>query len=164
MALSLRENICNARRLPQDQQLLIGRVELLLLEDRLLIEAVLIHGLTVVTVSRMMGISSRRLANRVRRLSRRLTSREFLNAARALYYLPPRDAALARLRFCAGLSERKLAQKFELSVHIVRRRLDRIRAQIAIINRVRRQRRERPLISAPDDKWVLETMKALEGM
>ena len=164
MALSLRENICNARRLPQDHQLLVGRAELLVLEDRLLMEAVLVHGLTLVTVSRMMGMSPRRVANRVKRLSRRLTSREFLNAARALHYLSEQEAALARLRFCAGLSERKLAQKFGLSVHIVRRRLDRIRAQIAIINRVGRQRRNRPLTLPPDEGWVREAMKALEGM
>jgi DNA-directed RNA polymerase specialized sigma24 family protein len=136
MALPLMESICNARKLPDDEQVLIGRAEMLSTEDRLLIEAVLVRGLTIVAVSRMMNISARKAGNRLKRLTARLASREFLDAARALPYLSHNDAALARLRFCAGLSERQLAKKFEQSVHTIRRRLDSVKAQIAIISRL----------------------------
>jgi len=148
MALTLRENICNARKLPQDEQLLIGRAELLCPEDRELIEAVLVRGQTVVSVAAMMGLSPRTVGNRVRRLAARLSSRRFLEAARALRMLPRQDAALARLRFCAGLSERKLAQKFGLSPHHIRRRVDAISAQIAVINRMLKARK------APTGHWT----------
>jgi len=136
MALTLRENICSARKLPQDQQVLIGRAELLTPEDRELVEAVLVRGQTVVSVANMMGLSPRTVGNRMRKLAARLTSRKFLDAARALRMLPRDDAVLARLRFCAGLSERKLAEKFGVSPHHIRRRIDAISAQIAIIRRM----------------------------
>ena len=138
MALTLRENICSASRLPRDTDVLIARADLLASEDRELVAAVMVRGQTAVSVSRMMGVSPRKVTNRIKRLAARLTSRRFLDAARALPYLPPEDAKLASLRFCAGLSERKLAEKLGSSPHYVRRHLDRITAQIAMIRRIRR--------------------------
>ena len=136
MALSLRENIYKARRLPRDADLLIARSELLSRSDRDLMEAVLARGQTVVSVARMMGVSARRVSNRVKRLTRHLTSGDFLDAARALPYLPPKDSAVASMRFCEGLSKRKLAARLGVSQHVLRRRLDRIGAQIAMIRRI----------------------------
>ncbi len=136
MALTLRENICSARKLPKDQDVLMGRAELLCSDDRELLEAIMIRGQTVGSVSHMMGMSPRRVANRVRKLSARLSSRRFLDAARALRYLSRSDATVARLRFCEGLSERQLSQKLGLSPHAVRRRVDQLSAQIAAIRRL----------------------------
>ncbi len=136
MALTLRENICSARKLPKDQDVLMGRAELLCSDDRELLEAIMIRGQTVGSVSHMMGMSPRRVANRVRKLSARLSSRRFLDAARALRYLSRSDATVARLRFCQGLSERQLSQKLGLSPHAVRRRVDQLSAQIAAIRRL----------------------------
>jgi len=124
--------------LPKDVDILVARAELLQPRDRDLIEAVFVRGQTVVSVARMMGLSPRKVSNRVKRLAARLASRKFLDAARALPYLPCDEAALASLRFCAGLSERKLAEKFGVSPHIIRRRLDRIGAQIGMIRRMQR--------------------------
>lgn len=148
MALSLRENIYKGRRLPRDVDLLIARSELLSQSDRELMEAVLVRGQTVVSVARMMGISARRVGNRVKRLARRLTSGEFLDAARALPYLPPKDAAVASMRFCEGLSKRKLAARLGVSQHILRRRLDRIGAQVAMIRRIQTGNKRRGARSA----------------
>ena len=136
MALTLRENICNARRLPRDHDLLIARAELLSAKDRGLIEAIFLRGQTVVSVAHMMGINPRKVSNRLRRLSEHLASRRFLDAARALRYLRGREATLARLRFCAGMTERRLAEKFGVSPHVIRRRLDRIGAKIALVRQM----------------------------
>ena len=164
MALSFRENIFIERRLPRDQQLLSGRAELLSPGDRELVEAVLIRGQTFVSVSRMMGISPRKAGNRVRRLAALLASRQFLETARALRYLPREDARLARLRFCAGLSERKLAGKLQVSTHAIRRRLDRIRAQIAIVSRLDQERRRHPHALSPQDvDWLKEALHEMAG-
>lgn len=166
MALSLRENICASWRLPSDYAILAGRAELLSPRDRELIEAVLIHGLTASSLSRMTGSSARVVANRVKRLSAHLTSRSFLDAARALPYLPPAEAELARLHFCQGLSLRAVASRLAASVHQrppgvrvscheLRRRLDRLAAQIAMIRRISRGDSDDPLVSpaAAAKRW-----------
>ncbi len=138
MALTLRESICSARKLPRDPAILAGRAELLLPDERELIEAILIRGQKVVSVSRMTGLSPRVVSNRVRRISKRMASRQFLDTARSLGFLTREDATVARLKFCAGVSERKLATDMGLSPYLLRRRLDRISAQIVMIKRFRR--------------------------
>jgi len=138
MAVRLNENMCQSPTPRGDVDVLLRRAELLGREDRELLEAVFARGQTLVSIARMTGVSSRRVSNRLRRITRRLTSREFLDAARALGYLSREDAALASLRFCQGLSSRKMAAKLEMSAHVLRRRLDRISAQIEIIGRLQR--------------------------
>lgn len=138
MTLSLRENICRQRHLPCDEEILRARAELLAPEDRELIEAVLIHGQSASSLARIMGVHPRAVRTRIHRLSRRLTSRPFLDAARALEYLPAEDAHLARLHFCQGASQRELARRLGMTSHVLRRRLDRISAEIATIRRMHR--------------------------
>ena len=138
MALTLRESVCIARKLPRDPAVLAGRAELLLPDERELIEAILIRGQKVVSVSRMTGLSPRAISNRVRRITRRMAGRKFLDTARALRFLHREDATVARLKFCAGVSDRKLAADMGLSAYVLRRRLDRISAQIVMIKRFRR--------------------------
>ena len=138
MALTLKESVCIARRLPRDEAVLAGRAELLLPDERELIEAILIRGERVLSVSRMTGLSPRTVSNRVRRISKRMAGRKFLDTARALRFLTREDATVARLKFCAGISERKLAKYMGLSPYILRRRLDRISAQVVMIERFRR--------------------------
>ncbi len=159
MSLSLRENICRVRRLPKDPQLLIGRAELLIPEDRELVEAIFLRSQTAASLARIMGSTPRKVSNRVRQLARRMSSRDFLNAARSLPYISKEDAKLARLRFCAGLSERKLARKTGQSLHVLRRKLVSIRAQITTLNQIRRASRKRGLIPGeiPLSQWRIET-------
>ncbi|MGC9454819.1 MAG: hypothetical protein ACP5HU_08125 [Phycisphaerae bacterium] len=140
MQLSLRENICRKQELPADDEIIRGRIELLSPPEKELLEAVLIRGQSAASLARIMGIPPRTLRDRVRRLSRRLTSRPFLDAARALPYLPAEDAELARLYFCQGLSQRTLARRLGLTSHKLRRRLDRVSAQISAIRRMHRSR------------------------
>ncbi len=137
MHLTLRESICIATKLPRNDAILMGRAELLAPKDRDLVEAVLIRGQSTRSVARMMGVSSRAVRSRVCRLGRRLTSRKFLSAARSLSYLSPADADLATLYFCQGLSHRQLSSRMGLSIHLLRRRLDGIAAQIAVISKSR---------------------------
>ena len=153
MALSLRENICSARRLPSDQAILASRAALLLPADRELVEAVLVRGLSAVSVARMTGSTPRRVANRIKKLSQRLASRQFLDTARALPYLSEEEAELARLRFCAGISARRLGEQLGFSPHALRRRLDSLAAQITMMRRIRWAVNESPLTSAAADRW-----------
>ncbi|MCK4602699.1 MAG: hypothetical protein KAU28_09545 [Phycisphaerae bacterium] len=136
MPLMLRENLCRAHRLPRNDDILMGRAQLLEAKERELVEAILIRGQTAASVGRMMGISQRVVRNRISRIGRRLTSRRFLDAARALAYLAPDDRELVRLRFCHGATQRELAERFLLSPHMLRRRLDGVIAQIKTVRRM----------------------------
>ena len=136
MALSLKENIARVRKLPRDSAVLMARAELLAPGDKDLMEAILLRGQTVASVARMMGVTARAVSNRAKRLAARMTSRRFLDAARALPYLDDEDAKLASMKFCGGMSERSLAEKTGLSPHVVRRRLDRITAKITMIRNI----------------------------
>jgi hypothetical protein len=140
---------------------LAARAGLLRSDDRELVKAVMINGYTAAEVARMTRLSPRSICNRIRKLTTRLGSREFLGAARALPFLEPSDAALARMRFCAGMSLRQISREMSdgqgtrgaeagtarrdahrrrrgrMTPHVVRRRLDSVAAKIALINRMR---------------------------
>ncbi len=139
--MQLREVILATRRLPQNDQIIIARAKLLTQKDMALVEAVLIRGQSAASVARLTGLPVRRIRAKVGRLSKRICSREFVEVARALPYLSASDAALARLRFCARVSQRRLSLWLRIKPHLLRRRLDRIRAQIATIGRLRRATR-----------------------
>jgi DNA-directed RNA polymerase specialized sigma24 family protein len=138
MPLPLRESICRQRNLPRDEGVLRGRLELLSDEDRELLESVLLRGQSASSLARIMGVRPRGVRRRVHRLVRRVTARSFLDAARALDYLPAGDAELARLHFCQGLSQRELCRRLKVTSHALRRRLDHITAEIATIRRMHR--------------------------
>ena len=138
MVVSLRENVMATFRLPRNESLLRGRAQLLEPDDRIIIEAVVIEGRSAESVARLQGVPSRRVRTRVRRLTQRLTSRRFLDAARSLPYLSPDDAHLARLSFCHGLSQRDICRRLGISSHGLRRRLDRIAGQVQTLRRHRR--------------------------
>ncbi|MBI5722411.1 MAG: hypothetical protein HZA50_00490 [Planctomycetes bacterium] len=133
MPLSLRENICESHRLPRDEEVLAGRMELLEPKDKELLEAVIINGQPTRLIASLMNKSPQHIRNRVYRLSRRLASRRFLDAARAMPYLSPADAQLAKLHFCQGVAQRQLARQTGMTIHAVRRSLDRLAAAIATI-------------------------------
>jgi len=120
----------------------MGRARLLSDNDRDLVRAVLVHGQSAPVVARLTGQTARAVRGRVSRLTRRMTSRAFLDAARALPYLEPGDALLARLAFCQRLSHRRLCLELKLTRHTLRRRLDRLAAQIQTIRRMSRDARK----------------------
>ncbi len=137
MPLSFKESICRVRRMPKDSAVLAGRAELLAPGDRDLVEAVLVNGQSVSNLARIMGLTPRAVRSKIRRLSQYLISRRFLDAVRAIPYLPPGEAILARLHFCSCLTQAQLCGRLRVSPHNLRRRLDRVTAQIATINKIR---------------------------
>jgi DNA-binding CsgD family transcriptional regulator len=139
MALPLRDGTCLAKEMPLVDDRVLGRAELLAEGDRELIEAVLVRGQSAASVARMMKARPRTVQSKVRRLTRRLTSRPFIEAARALPFLSPRDAVLARMRYCQGATCKSLCQGMKLTLHQVRRNLDRIAAQVETISRISRE-------------------------
>ena len=136
MAVLLKESICLAGGLPADQRVIAGRAELLTPEDRELIEAVLMRGVSLIGVARITGESPGCIRRRFHRLVRRLGSKGFLNAARALSYLSEEDASLARMRFCRGASLRQMCRELGLTIYEVRRRVENVGAKIAMVHRV----------------------------
>jgi DNA-directed RNA polymerase specialized sigma24 family protein len=136
MTLPLTEGTCLAKEPLKIDARVLGRAELLAEGDRELIRAVLVHGQSAASVARMMRTPPRTIQARVRRLTRRITSRTFLEAARALPYLSPADAALARMRYCQGATYGDLCRDVKLTLHQVRRNLDRIAAQVETISRI----------------------------
>jgi DNA-directed RNA polymerase specialized sigma24 family protein len=137
MPMQLRENISIARKLPRTDVVLLGRSAFLGQEDRDLIEAVLVRGQPAALVARMTGTTAKAVRRRVHRISRRLSSRKFLDTVRALPYLPEEESLLARLFFCRGVPQRQIAQQMNITEHALRRRLDRLAAQITAITRWR---------------------------
>lgn len=137
MPTLLRENICIARNLPRTDAVLLGRAAFLDQKDRDLIEAVLVRGQPTAQVARMMNTTAKAIRRRVHRISRRLSSRKFLDTIRALPYLPEEETLLARLYFCRGVPQRRLAKQLNITEHTLRRRLDRLSAQITAITQWR---------------------------
>jgi len=142
MGMPLRESVLQARRLPRNDHLLMARATLLSRDDRELIEAVFIRGQTTRSLSHMIGVEMRPLRDRVRRLAKRLASRKFVDVARSLPYLSSPDAQLARLRFCEGRKLCELRGRFNVTDHTLRRWLDHVSAQVAVIRRMSKQSAE----------------------
>jgi len=115
----------------------MGRAELLAPGDRDLIEAILVRSQPTVSLGRIMDVDPRKIRKRVHRLGKRIISRKFLDAARSLAYLGEQEAKLARLYYCEGIPQRKLAVKLQMSTHQLRRKLDKLGAEIAAISRMR---------------------------
>jgi len=136
MALRLKDSIARSSPLPRDEQIIMGRAELLSTGDKDLVEAVLVRGQPATLIARIMGTSAKVIRARVRCLGRRLTSQRFLKAARALPYLDGDEAHLARLNFCAGVSQRRLARELGIPTHTLRRRLEHIAVKINVIHQL----------------------------
>lgn len=143
MPLQLKENLCRYRQLPRSDAILIGRAELLRSEERELLEAVLVYGQKVRSIAGMLGVTPRSLRSRIHRIVCRLTSKSFLNAGRALPYLADDDREIARMRFCQGMSQRRIGSKLGITEHALRRRMDCVNAQIETILRIHAGRKNR---------------------
>jgi len=138
MPLRLKESIFNHHRLPRNDDLLMGRAELLSERDRDLIEATVIRGLSARSIARMTGMTTSHVRAHVHKLCKRMKSRRFLAAARAMPYLTPFDALLAKLRYCQALAHRRLCRELGISYHVLRRRLDLLAVRIEMISLLQR--------------------------
>jgi DNA-directed RNA polymerase specialized sigma24 family protein len=136
VTLTLREDLVESSDLPRSDAVLQGRAEFLAPADRDLVVAVMIRGQPATELARLMESSDRAIRRRVNRLCRRLTSKPFLRAVRALRFLAEDEAKVAQLYFCHGLSQRRLARALGLSVHQLRRKLDHVSAKIDAIHRL----------------------------
>jgi DNA-directed RNA polymerase specialized sigma24 family protein len=141
MILSLQENIAEVRSMEVDHDLLMRRADLLSTKDRDLIEAVLVRGQSAASMGRLMGVDPRTVRKRISKIRRRISSKDFLAAARAMGYLSADDAELARLRYCQGLSHRQLYRQLAITSHALRRRLCALAAQIEMVGRMTQSRR-----------------------
>lgn len=139
MQLTLREAIARDHRLPQSEEILMGRAELLAPEERDLIEAIMIREMSTRAVGRLKGVKAREVRNRVCRIARRLRSRQFLDAARAIPYLTPHDALLAKLRFCQAMSIRDISRELGIGYHVLRRQLDKVSGRIEVVKLLSRR-------------------------
>ena len=135
MPIQLRESIIDRTNLPRCDDQLRARIQLLAAGDQLMIEAVLLNCQSATTVARLMRLSDRSVRYRLQMLAKRMASRTFLIVARGLNYLPRRDAELARLRFCAGVSVQQLCARTGLSEFQLRQRLDVLLAQCEALGR-----------------------------
>ena len=150
MPVLLRENIYQARRLPRTDEILQGRSALLLPVDQALIEAVLIKGQSAVSLGKLMQVPASKVRKKVHNLTKRLASRKFLDAARALCYLSPADARIARKKYCQGLSNREICTQEGVSLYKLRRKLDKISTEIAAIKRFSKRKSTSPEVRSPE--------------
>jgi DNA-directed RNA polymerase specialized sigma24 family protein len=141
MSLPIRDSLARRRALPCDEEILLGRAELLARPDRDLLLAVWVHRGSAQLMAHLAGCHVQTIRRRVRKLLKRIQGDSFLAAARALPLLPARQGQIARLHFCQGASLRQTATACGLSLHEVRRHVHEIRGAMAGIDAVRRDAR-----------------------
>lgn len=127
MALSLKESIARYHKTISDDQVIVGRSELLGRADRVLVRAVWIDNQSTRQVASLVGVTRSCVRQRVRRIVKHLHSEDFLAAARLLPELTGRHALVARLHFCQGLSWRAAADKTGIAYHEFRRLVDEVK-------------------------------------
>jgi DNA-directed RNA polymerase specialized sigma24 family protein len=124
--------------------------------DRDIVLAVYECGLSVAALARAAGRDPRVLRGRLRRLALRLASAPFRFVLAHQHEWPARRRRVAALIVLHGHSERATAARLGLSLHHVRREIDRVRAlveQDALAHRAAR-RRAGPFESDDDDMDV----------
>lgn len=137
MALSLRESILDAHDRMPDPQYLVERIRMLDPRDAALLEAVLVRGASAASLARMMGLPRQTVRKRVLSLTRRINSVRFRKAAGVLHRLEGDERQVALLHFCQGLPISDLTDWLDLSPWATRQAVERVRAKIDALHRVR---------------------------
>ncbi len=135
MAVTINERTCRGRKPPVSVNVLQRRAQLLSPIDREIVIAVLVRGQSAAAVGRIVGTDRSTLRRRVLKISRRITSRKFITAARAMPYLEREDAKIARLRYCEGATVASIGRQIGQASYYIRRRLDKIAAQMEVVGR-----------------------------
>ena len=99
-------------------------------------EAVVLKHQSSIEIGRLLGVPPRTVRYRVNKLAQRMSSRRFVQAVRLLMFLPPRDAELIRLHYMQGESLRHLAFCAGVSLHVLRREVDRIEGEMIYHSRL----------------------------
>ena len=141
---TLQQNVLSQRRLPESDAVLLNRAQLLDDRDRMLIEAVILHGQTAEQVSRLTGIQAYWIRRRTRQLVRLITSTAFASVMRTLSSLTPEEAQIAKLRYCRGLGLMEIGRRTGITQYQLRRQLDRVRGLIVTMRRGRNSVPRRP--------------------
>ena len=141
MIARLRETIAKARKLPKSADLMIARAELLTPRDRALVEAVMLKNQSAEEIGRIADINPRTVRYRIHKLTKRMASQEFLDAARLLLYLNPHEGEVVRRYYCQGQSLRTVAEAMGMTLHQVRREIDRLHGEMAYHRRERARRK-----------------------
>ena len=121
MVMRLKEAIARACNRIRDDAVVEARAQLLPPADRDLLLAVWMHHQPTRMLARMCRRSPRAVRRRVRTLIDRLHSERFVGAARAMRFLNPQQAELARLHLCHGLSVRSSGRAIGVGYHRARR-------------------------------------------
>ena len=132
MPWNLRESIARRREVVRDDEIIEGRAQFLLPEDRDLLRAAWLQQHSTRLLASLSGASPRAIRYRVGRLIRRIHSPEFLAAVRLLPRLEGDRLTIARLHFCQGLSVRAAARASGLSYGRVRRIVDELRGMMRL--------------------------------
>lgn len=96
--------------------------------DRLLLEQVFVHGVTITDLARFRGERRERLGRRVASLMRRIGSPMFVYVAGHLDLLPSPARRAADLFYLKGRSLRDIARETGMTLHHVREHIRMVRA------------------------------------
>ena len=106
---------------------LIIRAEFLDSADRALLQAVFDRGVTAAEIARAIGERPEALRRRIQRLVVRLGSDPYQFVMRQLSQWPSCQRKVGESVFLRGLSQREASQHLGMSLHRVRREVERIR-------------------------------------
>ncbi len=134
MKLPFKDALCEASDRPGADAPLRARTAMLPPRERDVVEAALFRDQSVRRIAQLRGLTPRAVRYRLNRGMRRMRSERFRQTMRARAFLSPDDARLAALRFCQAVPIARLAGREGVSLHAMRRRLDRIAAQISLLS------------------------------
>ena len=131
MKTSALEQMPGARDMRRDGiDLIRDRLRLLSGKDKVLMTLYIENGSSFRQIARLRGVSEASVARRIHRLTRRLTSGDFLKCVRNRNKLNRKQMAIARDALLTGLSLRRIAGKRGMSVYAVRKELGEVRRLI----------------------------------
>lgn len=106
----------------------VMRAEFLDSADRALLQAVFDRGITAAEIARAIGERPETMQRRVQRLVERLGSNPYQFVMQQLKDWPPCQQRVGESVFLRGLSHREASQHLGISLHRVRREVERIRS------------------------------------
>jgi DNA-directed RNA polymerase specialized sigma24 family protein len=109
---------------------LLDRANYLTSSDRTLLRGIYDRGMDASEVARVMGRRPRGVRQRVQRLVEHLNSPDFTFILRAGRRWPKTRRRVGELVFLQGLTQREAAARLGISLHHLRREIERIRALI----------------------------------
>jgi len=107
-------------------ELLRSRVSLLTGKDKLLMTMYLENGNTFRQMARLAGVSEARIARRIRNVTKRLIAGQYITCLRNRDKFTRTEMAIAKDYLLLGLSQRKMALKYNYSAYQICKIIERI--------------------------------------